>query len=136
MKHLKLFENFNSINEEFETSEIKSIAKKIYLDLKSQGKKVTLTYQDEKLASKGTSKKIGNKDPNSKQIEVSYYVNYLFVSPVESEEEANEILKKYSSEKIKGNVSFHKMDYEWAKDHPGWWTVSAHIIFISLILFN
>lgn len=50
------------------------------------------------------------------------------VSPIKSEEEANEILKKYSSDKVKGEVSYHKMDFEWAKDHPGWWIVNLRLV--------
>lgn len=128
MKHIKLFENFNSVNEEFETSEIKSVAKKIYLDLKSKGEKVTLEYQDEKLGAAGKSKQIGEKEISSDIVKVSYHVKYLMVSPIKSEEEANEILKKYSSDKVKGEVSYHKMDFEWAKDHPGWWIVNLKLV--------
>ena len=127
MKHIKLFENF-SINEEFETLEIKSVAKKIYSDLKSQGKKVTLNYQDEKLGAAGKSKKIGEKEISSQIICVDYFVNHLIVSPIVEESEAKQLLEKYKSNKISGDINFHKMDYEWAKNIPGWWVVTFRLV--------
>ena len=76
MKHIKLFENFNSVNEEFETSEIKSVAKKIYLDLKSKGEKVTLEYQDEKLGAAGRNMmKLEYKENQHRQSKVYFEVD-------------------------------------------------------------
>jgi hypothetical protein len=145
MKHIKLFENFLTLNEA-DASIMGGIAKNLYLDLSkmkpnnpvdlngeplknvkgdiiTNDKKVKMSYQNssegmDKLAMQGKAKEIGN--INGSEILLNYSMDMIyalgFVKKEEAENALNRILEKYPTE-ITGNIRTNKMEYEWAKDY-------------------
>jgi len=88
---------------ELDVSIVSSLAKNIYLDLKKQGKKVGLEFQNQSLGDKGKAVSVGDtKDADA--LTVWYSVEYINVVGFNSEAEAEELVKKYSSNEIEGKV--------------------------------
>ena len=88
---------------ELDVSIVSSLAKNIYLDLKKQGKKVGLEFQNQSLGDKGKAVSVGDvKDADA--LTVWYSVEYINVLSFNSEAEAEALVKKYSSNEIEGKV--------------------------------
>jgi hypothetical protein len=145
MKHIKLFENFLTLNEA-DASIMGGIAKNLYLDLSkmkpnnpvdvngeplknvkgeiiTNNTKVKMNYQNssvgmDKLAMQGKAKDFGN--INASEISLWYSMDMIhalgFVKKEEAESALKEMLNKYPKE-ITGEVKTNKMDYNWAKDY-------------------
>ena len=88
---------------ELDVSIVSSLAKNIYLDLKKQGKKVGLEFQNQSLADKGKAVSVGN-TKEAGALMVWYSVEWINVVGFDSEAEAEELIKKYSSNEIEGKV--------------------------------
>jgi hypothetical protein len=88
---------------ELDVSIVSSLAKNIYSDLKKQGKKVGLEFQNQSLADKGKAISVGN-TKEAGALMVWYSVEWINVVGFDSEAEAEELVKKYSSNEIEGKV--------------------------------
>ena len=88
---------------ELDVSIVSSLAKNIYSDLKKQGKKVGLEFQNQSLADKGKAINVGN-TKEAGALMVWYSVEWINVVGFDSEAEAEELVKKYSSNEIEGKV--------------------------------
>jgi hypothetical protein len=88
---------------ELDVSIVSSLAKNIYSDLKKQGKKVGLEFQNQSLADKGKAVSVGN-TKEAGALMVWYSVEWINVVGFDSEVEAEELVKKYSSNEIEGKV--------------------------------
>jgi hypothetical protein len=88
---------------ELDVSIVSSLAKNIYSDLKKQGKKVGLEFQNQSLADKGKAVSVGN-TKEAGALMVWYSVEWINVVGFDSEAEAEELVKKYSSNEIEGKV--------------------------------
>ena len=88
---------------ELDVSIVSSLAKNIYSDLKKQGKKVGLEFQNQSLADKGKAVSVGN-TKEAGALMVWYSVEWINVVGFDSEAEAEELVKKYSSDEIEGKV--------------------------------
>jgi hypothetical protein len=88
---------------ELDVSIVSSLAKNIYSDLKKQGKKVGLEFQNQSLADKGKAISVGD-TKEAGALMVWYSVEWINVVGFDSEAEAEELVKKYSSNEIEGKV--------------------------------
>jgi hypothetical protein len=154
MKHIKLFENFLTLNEA-DASIMGGIAKNLYLDLSkmkpnnpvdlngeplknvkgdiiTHDKKVKMTYQNSsegmnKLAMQGRAKEFGD---IGSEITLHYSMNRIyalgFVKKEEAESSLKEMLSKYPKE-ITGKVETDKMDYEWAKHYAPTYSITINM---------
>lgn len=155
MKHIKLFENFLTLNEA-DASIMGGIAKNLYLDLSkmkpnnpvdlngeplknvkgdiiTNDKKVKMSYQNssvgmDKLAMQGRAKEIGN--INGSEISLHYSMDMIyalgFVKKEEAENALNKILEKYPTE-ITGNIRTNKMEYDWAKNYAPTYSITINM---------
>lgn len=105
----------NLVNEA-DSLELGGTAKRIYNELKQEGKQVTMTYQNKEMGNRGTakdfSKKIGGKPGD---ITIWAYPNHIMVQ-TGSKEEAQSIIDKYSTGTLIGELQFWPKNYEWSHD--------------------
>lgn len=102
MNNILSFEGF--VNEEVnptsaDTSLVGALAKKIYLDLKSKGYKVQMSYQNAKLGKKGQAKDLGESGIKY-DIKISYAVDFIIVLGDKLGDVSADLIKKYTSNDI------------------------------------
>lgn len=90
---------------ESDTLVMGGLAKNLYSDLTASGKKVDMTYQNDKLGSMGKAKYLKNYgEKDSYDVKIAYHVQWLHVFGL-SEDEMQELIDKYSSDEVTGEIA-------------------------------
>ena len=102
MNRILSFEGF--VNEEVtptsaDTSLVGALAKRVYLDLKSRGYKVQMSYQNAKLGKQGLAKDLGEQSFKY-DIKISYSVDFMIVLGDKLGEVADDLIEKYAGDDI------------------------------------
>ena len=105
----------NLVNEA-DSLELSGTAKRMYNELKHEGKQVSMNYQNEEMGKHGIakyfSKEIGGKPGD---IKIAAFPSHIMVM-TDSKEEAQSIIDKYSTGTLIGKLQFWPKNYEWSHD--------------------
>ena len=106
-----------SLLNESDSLEIQGLAKRMYNDLKREGKSVKLDYQNDALAAKGVAKYFSRDASGPDKISIAAFPDHM-MALTDSKETAQALIDKYSTDNIIGEIRFWPTSYSWSTD--GW----------------